>query len=304
MKTVLLTGASGFLGSGIARGLVSNGYRVIALIRTSSKLERLDGLLDDVFLYDVENLDLKKLFKQNSQIDAVIHTATCYGRRGESASEILQTNIAWPLQLLELSINHDIKIFINTDTSSYPSTESTSFLNTYAISKKQFATWGRHLASDRSMSFVNIKLEQLYGPGDDRTKFIRWAIECCLKNEPSIQLTAGEQRRDFIYIDDAVEAYCALLHNSNKIDSGFTEIGLGTGKNESIRHFIESAHKICKSTSKLCFGALPYRTHEYMESIADNTILKNLGWTSRTSIEDGLKITINDLRNMIIPMES
>lgn len=185
------------------------------------------------------------------------------------------------------------KTFINTDSSSYPAAESNSYLNSYALSKKQFATWGRHLASDFNISFANLKIEQLYGPGDDRTKFISWAIECCLTNNPQIQLTEGDQRRDFIYIDDAAEAYCTILRNSHEINKGFTEIGLGTGKSESIRHFIETAHKICKSTSELCFGALPYRKHEYMESFADNTIIKNLGWTAKTDMADGLKETIS-----------
>ena len=139
MKIVLLTGATGFLGSGVARALIQDGYRVIAIKRRSSSLHRLGGLLDKLVFYDVEEIDVNKIFTENGQVNAVIHTATCYGRSGESASNILETNVTWPLQLLESAQHYGVKLFINTDTSSHSRIDTSSYLNAYSLSKKQFS---------------------------------------------------------------------------------------------------------------------------------------------------------------------
>jgi CDP-paratose synthetase len=286
---ILLTGATGYLGSHLARALIANGHYVIALKRQTSSLQRLGGIEDQVCFYDVENLDLARPFQERGHIDALVHTAGCYGRAGESASEVFEANVAFPLRLLETAALFNTDIFLNTDTILYP------YCNAYSLSKKQFSEWGKQLSTDNKIRFLNIRLEHMYGPDDDSSKFMTWIVEQCAKNTPTIELTAGEQMRDFIHIDDVVEAYMILLQNLGEIDNQYQEIGLGSGSPICLRNLVETVHRISRSSSKLHFGVMPYREHELMKSRADIVYLKLLGWLPKKKLEDGIAAMIKGI---------
>ena len=136
---------------------------------------------------------------------AVVHTATCYGRNRETPLEVFEANLKFPLDLLEKAALFSTDTFFNTDTILY------KYLNGYSLSKHQFVEWGKQYADEHKIKFCNIKLEHMYGPGDDDSKFTTYVINSCLNNVPEVKLTLGEQERDFIYIDDVVSAYQLLL---------------------------------------------------------------------------------------------
>jgi CDP-paratose synthetase len=285
---VLLTGATGFLGSRLTRAFLGEGHSVIALKRGASDLRRLADVRDDVTFFDLDRIDLVTPFKEQGPIDAVVHTSTCYGRAGETATQVFEANTLFPLRLLEIAHFFNTNTFFNTDTILYP------YLNAYALSKKQFVDWGRLFSAARKIRFVNIRLDHMYGPGDDPSKFTAWIIEQCLANVPEIKLTEGQQRRDFIYIDDVVAGYGTLLQHATALGNGFQEIGLDSGHSGTVRGFVESVHRLTESSSLLNFGALPSREHEFMESQADTQRLHALGWRSSTDLEAGIKKTIEE----------
>jgi nucleoside-diphosphate-sugar epimerase len=113
-------------------------------------------------------------------------------------------------------------------------------------------------------------------------------VDSCIRNVPELKLTKGEQTRDFIYIDDVVSAYIALSENLGEVDDFFIEIELGSGKSVSIRQFVEMAHQISQSKTKLNFGAIPYREGEVMCSQANIAWLISMGWHCRYDLETGL----------------
>lgn len=287
---ILLTGATGYLGSHLAEAFVSDDHQVIILKRRTSNLRRLMKLQDSLQMYDLEGLDLAEPFEACGSIDAVVHTATCYGRAGESSSDVFEVNTAFPLRLLETAALFNTDTFFNTDTILFP------HLNSYALSKRHFADWGKQLSATQAIRFVNIRLEHLYGPGDDASKFTTWIVQQCLDNVSEIKLTAGEQRRDFIHISDAVSAYLLLLQRSNALGGGFVELGLGSGAPVTVRGFVELVHRLTGSSSHLGFGVLPYREQEPMHSAADISQLVALGWSCRMGLEEGIVAMIGALR--------
>ena len=286
MPKILVTGATGFLGSHLVQMLVKLNYQVIILKRHNSKLNRLKKVLNNLISYDIDTVEISRPFKEHSKIDAIIHTATCYGRANESFSEILATNVILPLQLLEIATAFNIKLFVNTDT------VLAKYLNGYALAKNQFLEWGKLITKIQKIRFINIKLEHMYGPGDNDSKFTTHVIKSCFTNVPELKLTFGEQTRDFIYIDDVVSAYLTLLQQSQEPLEWFQEYELGSGQSISIRNFVETVHKITNSHTQLNFGALPYRDDEIMYSQADTTALQQLGWSSRTTLTEGIEKTI------------
>lgn len=285
-KRILLTGVTGFLGSHLAKALLAKGYDIVALKRKSSSLRRIELIASDIAFYDIEALDFSTPFRDHGRIDAVIHTATCYGRHNESVSEIFAANTEFPLRLLDAGSHADIGMFLNTDTI------IDKYLNLYSLSKHQLLQWGKFFSMRGQIHFGNVRLEHFYGPDDDDTKFTTYVIKSCLDNIPELKLTPGEQRRDFIYIDDVVAAYLLLLEKQELLTDWFVEWDVGSGHSISIREFVKTVHRITASKTHLAFGALPYREGEVMLFEANIAPLKKLGWTCSTSLEEGLRSAI------------
>lgn len=99
-KTILLTGGTGFLGSHLVKRLVYEGFKVVVIKRVTSKLSRLESIINQVQLYDLDQIDVKNIFQENA-IDIIIHCATNYGRFTH-LTDIIQANIFLPLKILQI----------------------------------------------------------------------------------------------------------------------------------------------------------------------------------------------------------
>ncbi|EKD99134.1 MAG: CDP-paratose synthase [uncultured bacterium] len=285
---ILLTGASGFLGSALALHWLHAGHQVALLVRTTSQLDRLRGLEAS---FDIgrctSNVEVEA-FVTKVQPEAVVHTACAYGRQDETSLQLFDANLRLGLIVLQ-ALQHAAQpvTLINTGSALAPE------VSPYALSKHQFAQWGRMLATESGgqVKFVNVLLQHMYGPGDDPSKFTTHVLHACHRNDPVLKLTAGEQTRDFIYIDDVVSAYDTLLTQSHQFDA-VLDIEVGSGVAPTIRQFVETAHHLTASHTKLLFGALPYRANEAMHCVANIDRMTQLGWHPAFDLNAGLKKTI------------
>lgn len=291
-NTVLITGATGFLGSHLVKALLKDNYRVVILKRSFSNIKRIENVLSQCCVYDIDQCELTKPFEDLGKIDAVIHAATCYGRNNDTMSEIVEANVLFPLRLLEISNFYKTNIFFNTDTFFNKETVSYSYLNTYTTSKRHFIDWGKQITQKQSIKFVNLKLEHIFGAGDDESKFVTYIIKSCLNNVDELKLTAGEQKRDFIHVDDVVSIYQLLLKKVREQPTFYQEYPIGSGKAIMIRDFIKMIHRLTQSKTILKFGALPYREGEIIFSEASLEPLIKLGWASKKNLETALLETI------------
>lgn len=285
---ILLTGGTGFLGSHIAKTLCNKNdeYDLIILKRSTSSLDRLKGFETQIKFYNVDQIPLSDIFSKN-KVDIIIHTAVEYGKETNSCSDILTTNLMFPISLLEEAIKHNVKMFINTDSYFNKDNLAYSSLLHYALSKKSLLTWLKYFS--KNIKIINIVLEHLYGPYDAPNKFVEFIIQkVALEKISTIELTDGQQKRDFIFVNDAVNAYIRLLQEVDQ-KFHFREYNLGTGFSLSIREFALKVKKISKSPTELLFGNIPYRNDEIMNSTADNLELQNLGWQFQYDLEDGIK---------------
>jgi CDP-paratose synthetase len=283
-KTILITGANGFLGSHLVRIFLSDGYRVIIVKRPDSNLYRIKDLIDNLHIIEFNHLNT--FFQEIGCVDIVIHTAGNYGRKGEKKEYINEANIKFPIYVSTIAEQFGTKIFINSDTA-LPSTQ-----NDYANSKSVFRKWGKHFSHKKNINFINIRLHNMYGKGDSLLQFSSYVLNAFIENKSNIALSMGEQKRDFIYISDVVDAYVTIINQLKIIGSGFIEFDVGCGQAVTLREFIEIAKNLTNATTRLDFGKLPYRLNEVMFLEADILRLKSLGWKNKFSLEEGIYQTI------------
>jgi nucleoside-diphosphate-sugar epimerase len=287
VRSALIAGITGFLGSHLARHLVREGWEVRGLKRAGSPTWRLGDLARQIVFHDVEHDPLESYLPAKRPPDVVFYLATVYGKATELPSAVLNVNTMVPLRLLERAREVGVAAFIHSDTCY---TLAYRHLQAYTLSKQQLVAWGRLLA-DEATRFINVKLQHPYGPMDAFHKFVPTIIRQCLESE-TIPLTLGEQRKDFVYITDVVQAFATIAGSLDQLEPGFMEFECGSGTAVSIRTFVETVHRLVRSRAQLQFGALPYRDNEIMFSQARIKALKNLGWRPTTSLAEGLRRTL------------
>ncbi len=288
---ILITGASGFLGSALTRRWATGRHELALLVRPGSSLRRLQGLSSCCQLLPCATDTEAAAVARDFAPEAVAHTAACYGRQGETPAQMLDANVRLGLVLLQalagMAVDTDVT-FVNAGSALHPA------VSPYALSKAQFVQWGMLLAEQepQGLRFVDARLQHFYGPGDDASKFTTQVLHACHENVPRLDLTAGEQRRDFIHIDDVVEAFDTLVCQAWRLPRTMT-VDVGTGEAPTVREFVELVHTLCRSRTRLEFGARPYRPGEPMLCRADTSVLRGLGWTPRYDLRRGLRQTLD-----------
>ncbi len=294
MKIILLTGGTGYLGSKILKELVDNGYNIVLLKRSFSNSIRIKEYINKIISYDIDLVPLERIFSENT-IDTIVHCATNYGRGENDPLHVIEANLLLPLKLLELGKKYHVKSFINTDTI------LDKRINYYSLSKKQFKDW--LFVYKQDYTCINVSLEHFYGAGDDATKFVTYIVHNLLKNIDKIDLTKGEQKRDFIYIDDVVNAFVKIINSLDNFSQDFYEFEVGTNHPLSIKEFVELAKQLSGNKHTLLnFGALPYRENEVMNYYVNTSEISKLGWKCNSTVEEGLKKMI-ELEKQLINQE-
>ena len=273
---VLITGGSGYLGGLTAKHLQTLQYDDLGCIVRSEKRKGVLGQLAKPPELLIADQHLDKAISRFSP-DCVINIAGTYGR-DHSDAELIEGNFLFPLHVLQCAKQSGIKRWVNVDTA-LPAT-----LNAYSLSKASFVEWGRYYCNNQ-IHFLNLSVEQFYGPGQPDTYFLSWVIEK-LKHDEPVFLTKGTQKRDFIFVDDVVNAITAAI--SLETNDWFCEIPVCSGEAPTIREVVEYLKSLTHSTSKLVFGAVPMRDGE-PNSSCDFSGMRLLGIQNVVNWKDGLK---------------
>lgn len=281
---ILLTGATGFLGSHLLESFISQGFDVVVLKRSTSDSSRISHLLKKIKIYNLDKVKLKTIFEEFKP-EIIVHTACSYGRKNESIIDVVNTNLIFGLELLEESIKHNVKTFINSD-SLLPKN-----INDYSLSKSQFTDWLKKQSVQ--IQVINLKIEHMYGVKDDSKKFLPWLINEMISGIDEISLTSGIQKRDFIYITDVVAAFDLVIEKRKNLPS-WNVFDVGTNVYTEVKDFVLIVAKELELSyntqiiSRLKFGAIPYRIGDIMVPKLDNSKLIALGWKNNISIPDGV----------------
>lgn len=299
-QMVLVTGATGFCGSHILRRLVEEKYGVVCLKRTSSDCSRVHDIYNECEWVNCDDTPIEEIFKSR-RIDVIIHCATFYGRSGKDFLKVWKSNVFFPVELFEMGQRYGCRYFINTDTfftkqvENLWSNQEKMYMDTYTKTKFAFQNIMKDGIDDGNMSFINMRLEHVYGPNDNPQKFVYFVLDKLRANCEKLELSSGKQLRDWVYISDVVDAYMAVLHNLEKFEkNAFYEYEIGTGTATSLREFVETAKDVLGSDTNLVFGAVPMNTNEILFSCANTDLNTEIGWSASVNIKEGIAKMIGE----------
>lgn len=280
---VLITGASGFIGSHLDKKLTQDGYLVTRFrgdLRKKTDIQKNLQKSNPAYIY---------------HLGAVVDLSRSY----LVAKKCIEINLKGTLNLLESLHKSKIQKFIYTSTEEVYGKNKLPYSedhlphppSPYAITKIASEQFIWQYANELGFDAYIFRIGTVYGPGQIAgTRLIPTIIDKALKNE-DIPLNSGLKKRDYIYIDDVVTALTKVL--SLKKSGVYEIINLGGGKHYSLREMMRIILRLTDSKSKPLYGAFPDRALEAEEWMLDiKKANKILNWRPKVSLEEGLKKTI------------
>lgn len=303
-QSVLITGASGFIGSHLARRLVELGGKVHVLIRPQSDLWRIEDLLDKgITVWEVEVNDEDGINRCVSSIRPrrVFHLAAFVNpaRSLKLLDEMIDVNIKGTVTLLKAMEGAPLECFVNVGTceeygdSDAPFVEEQreSAVSPYSASKVSATHFCQMIYKITGMPIVTVRPFLTYGPFQEPKMLVPSLIQDCLNNKREFCMTSGEQTREFNYVTDVVEGVMQASLSKSLIGG---IVNIGNGKEYKIIDVVKMIVKIMDSSILLNCGGLNHRegevSHFYSSTEKFNKILKTI---SATPLEEGLKKTVD-----------
>lgn len=299
MPTVLITGASGFLGAHVAASALARGLAVRAGVRASSDRTRLARLAPGATL-TLLNLEATsaELVEKLAGVDAVIHCAA-YGvdYRQSDFATALSLNVAGSMRLAEAVAARGCRmVHVGTayeyGTEDGVLTEERRLAPTgiYGVTKAAASLALQDFARRAGAAITVVRPFSMYGPLEGAHKFVP-LVMAASRAGTVLELSPGDQERDYLYVGDVAEA-CLALAAINPFPAG--EIfNICSGQGVTMRLLAAAAVEAAGGdTSVLHWGSKPYRPAESMRIVGDpSKLAKATGWRVATSIAQGMPQT-------------
>ena len=290
-KRVLVTGASGFIGSHLCRRLCQIGAQVHALSRT----EHADG---DARLHwwrgDVAELDAVRGIVIAARPDVVFHLASHVvgAREREQVMPTFRANLMSSVNVMLAASEAGCRRVVLTGSLEEPEDGEAEAVpcSPYAAAKWASSGYARMFRALYQLDVVTLRVFMVYGPGQgDLKKLIPYVTLALLRGE-SPKLSSGQRQVDWIYVDDVVEGFVAAAEANDGIGQ---TVDIGSGALVPIRAVVERLGRLINPDIKLQFGALPERPLERVRVADTVRTQKVLGWQPSVPLEKGLKQTVD-----------
>tara|TARA_B100000963_G_C22607101_1_gene663086 strand:+ start:1196 stop:2104 length:909 start_codon:yes stop_codon:yes gene_type:complete len=292
-KKILVVGGTGFIGRHFLKKSV-NKYDVYSLsINKIKKSKKINNV--KYFRGDISSMkSLKKVLKSN-KFDYVVNLGGYINHIDKQLAN--KTHLNGCKNLINFFKNKKIKLFIQIGSSTEYGKQKSPNIETlggkpstiYAKAKLDASKFLFNFTRKNYFPFTILRLYQVYGPEQKKNRLIPIVIDSCLKKS-EFKCSSGLQVKDFLYVDDAVDAILKCFKNKKIINN---VINIGSGQKISIKNLIL---KIVKKIGygKPIFGVLKRRLDEPLKSYPSiNKAKKVLLWSPKIKLDEGLKKTIN-----------
>lgn len=310
MKTYLITGGAGFIGSTLADRLLLDGNQVIVVdnfndyydvsIKERNVAPHLTN--NNYKLYRIDICDwnaLEKVFKEN-HIDGIVHLAARAGVRPSIEDPILyqQTNNLGTNHILELAKRYGVKNLVLASSSSvYGNNKKVPFKETdvvdfaispYAATKKANEVLGHVYHALYGMNMIFLRFFTVYGPRQRPDLAINKFTKLILNDEPIPVFGDGSTSRDYTYIQDIINGIILSIQYVENHENVYEIINLGENTPITLLEMIQTIEKVLGKKAKMNF--LPMQLGDVNKTYADITKAKELlGYDPQTSFEEGIR---------------
>jgi nucleoside-diphosphate-sugar epimerase len=279
--------------------MVTENKKVHIILRKGSDLWRIKDILGFAAIHYSDLYDIRQLSRMISRIkpDVIYHLAA-YGAypHQDNPDLCIKTNIQGTWNLLRATSDIDYELFVNTGSSSEygfkraPMKES-DFLqpaSSYAVTKSSQTLLCSYFAKENKKTIVTIRPFSVYGPYEDKNRFVPTLLRS-LHNHERMDLVSPDIVRDWIYVDDVVDAY--LLTGKLKKFSGET-FNIGAGTQRSIQEVVETAVGVTGESTRFRWRGMKNRIWDTTFWVADMSKTKKLlNWRAKIDMADGLSST-------------
>jgi len=301
-KRVLITGATGFIGSNLLRRCIRDGADVSIFIRKDSNLWRIKNVVANVKKLKVDLLDRGAVEKSVNKIkpEIIFHTAVYGALSGQlDKKRIMAVNFKGAVNLIDACKKFDFELFVNSGSSSEYGLKTRAMceddisepFSPYGVSKARAGLYAQKTARDCKKPIITLRLFSPYGYFEDYNRLIPAVILSCLRGQ-HIELSSPHSVRDFIFIDDVVDAYLEAIEYSEKTSGGIFNIGSGT--QYKIEDVVWKIIKLIGSKVKPEWSSLKNSRIEPSRWQANrDKAEKELHWVPLHTLDKGLAKTIS-----------
>lgn len=312
MKKVLITGASGFIGSHTLESALDRGYSVRVFLRYNStgyvgNLRFLGKKLKEIEIFWGDIRDYTSVLRAVKGVDYVIHLAAQISvpYSFQNPIDFAMNNVVGTTNILKASVECGISKFVYTSTSEIfggsdePLNEDSLRVpkSPYSASKVGADAMVKSFFYTYDLNTLILRPFNTFGPRQSIRALIPWIIYQGLRSE-KVKLGNLEPKRDFTYVKDTVEGILLALEKETE---GGDEINLGTGRSFSVMEVVEVVSKVLGKNLKVEVEEKLKRPKkaEVFNLIADNSKAKRiLGWEPKWSFEEGVRETVEYVRSL------
>jgi dolichol-phosphate mannosyltransferase len=305
-RRALVTGAAGFVGAVLTRRLALEGHDVHALVSPSPAGKKPWRLTDlDLPLYPVDLADGEAVQHAVAKIrpEWVFHLAAHGGYSWQrDFPRMIATNVLGCIHLVDACLRAGFESFVHAGSSSEYGLVDHAPLESepcrpesdYAVTKLSATLYCRAVAKRENRNLCTLRLYSVYGPFEEPARFVpTLAVHGIEKKLP--RLVESDVARDFVFVDDAVEAFL-LAARAPSAERGAV-FNVGTGKQTSIAEAVEVARAALGIDEEPRFASMPNRSWDTTSWVANaDKIGRELGFDARTSFADGFRRLVAWLR--------
>jgi nucleoside-diphosphate-sugar epimerase len=291
----LITGATGFVGSHLARTLVSDGWLVHILVRTSSSLAAIADIADRLTIHtltppNTPTTESVATAVASAKPDIVFHLAAMFRAEHtpEDIAPMVEANVTFTTQLLEGMRLAGVNTIVNTGTS-WQHYQDAPYdpVCLYAATKQAAEDIITFYCNAQGFKAITLKLFDTYGSADPRQKLFHLLKNAARTGDP-LAMSAGEQLIDLVHVDDVTAAYLIaanrLLTDRVSQHEGYA---VSSGRPIPLMKLVQIYAEVTGQCISVTWGARAYREREVMVPWAQGTAIAS--WSPKIALIDGLR---------------